>query len=414
MMQRGWPAPLCLTAAAMLHASAARAGVWSMDPVLGITGDYASNPLLVELPHTAQSDAAALIDAPTTFNANDFKLSVLPSLRLGDTRSYSSVNSDYEHLSVKAELDTERSVLKATAGVSRDSSLYQNYLTNGEAGVRRDAVLGDLNWDRFLTERVDFDADISTTRVRYGSAAGIGQLVDYKYTSIAPILSWSASPRAKITFSASAGQYDSLDATTRSRNANLQIGFVWQLTAIWSLTATGGFSRSMNRDNFVEYLVLTPTGEEIETAPNGFVLETIPVHLNASSSSSIYSVTLDREGERWTLNATASRQELPTGFAFLSRQNTFELKANYSLSARWSLGADARYVDAEDPQPAGGSVNRTVSYFALNSYWRWTEHWTLTFGASRVSEHYQSARYDLVSNQIAVTLSRRFNHLTFE
>jgi hypothetical protein len=414
MMQRR-SAPLCL-AAAMLYCSSAKAGVWGMDPVLGLTTDYATNPGLLELRNTAQTDAALLIDAPTTFNGNDFKFSVLPSFRVGDTKSYSSLNSDYEHLTVKGEFDTERSALTATAGVTRDSSLYQNYLANGESGVRRDGVAADLNWDRLLTENMDFSTDVNTMRVRYGSAVGTSSLVDYKYTSLAPTLTWNATERAKFTLNASAGQYDSLDGTTRSRNENLQLGFVRSLTEIWSLTATGGFSHSQNRLAADEYLVLTPQGiVVVAAAPTGVVLEVVPTRAESQQNGAVYSVNLARQGEQLTVNASASRQETPTGFAFLSRQTSFAFQANYALSARWSLGANASYLDSQDPQvQAGQVVDRHVDYFSLNASWLWTERWTLTLGASRITERIQALHIDLASNQIEATLSWKFNHIGFQ
>jgi hypothetical protein len=413
MMQRR-SAPLCLAAAAMLHSSAAKAGVWGVDPVLGLTTDYATNPALLELRNTAQTDAAVLFDAPTTFNANDFKFSVLPSFRVGDTKSYSSVNSDYEHLTAKGELDTERSVFTATAGVTRDSSLYQNYLANGESGVRRDGVAADLNWDRLLTERIDFSTDLNTAQVRYGSAVGTSSLVDYKYTSLGPTLIWNATERAKFTLNASAGQYDSLDGTTRSRNENLQLGFVRPLTEIWSVTATGGFSHSQDRLALDEYLVLTPEGIGIATAPMGTVLEVIPVRAESTQNGAVYSVNLTRQGEQLTVNAGASRQETPSGFAFLSRQTSFALQANYALSARWSFGANASYLDSQDPQVEDGQVfDRHVDNFGLNASWLWTEHWTLTLGASRISERVRALHIDLASNEIGVTVSRKFDHISF-
>jgi hypothetical protein len=403
MMQR-WSAPLCLSAAAMLHSSAAKAGVWGMDPLLGITADYATNPVLLEIPHTAQTDGAVLIDAPTTYYADDLKFSVLPSFRVGDTKSYSSINSDYGHLSVKGEYDSELGVLTASAGVTRDSSLYLDYLANGETGARRDGVTADLNWDRTLNERLEFSTDLNSTRIRF-SAPAATPLVDYKYTSVTPTLAWNTTEKTKFTLAGSAGQYDSLDGATRSRNANLQVGMIRPLTDIWLLTASGGFSRAQNRLDFTEdFLEFTPNGPEIVS---------VPIRAKSSQNSAVYSVNLTRQGVRLTLTAVATRQETPTGFAFLSRQNTGEMKANYTLSPRWSIGADARYTTSQDPESTGVSVNRRVEYFDLTSAWQWTEHWTVMFNASRVSEHYQSANFDLVSNQISITLSRQFNHFNF-
>src|SRR5580698_2864614 len=131
--RRRAPGYLCL--AVMIQSSAARAGVWGMDPVLGAVVDYSTNPGLLFQGHAPQTNGAALIDAPTTYNGDAFKFSILPSFRIGNSNGYSSLASDYEHLNVKAEWDNERGSLTAAAGVSRDSSLYYNYLIDGGAGV---------------------------------------------------------------------------------------------------------------------------------------------------------------------------------------------------------------------------------------------------------------------------------------
>src|SRR5271163_818038 len=146
---------LCLSVAAMIYSSSPRAGVWGVDPVLGVVGDYATNPALLDVPHTAETHGALLLDSPTTYNGDAFELFVMPSFRLSDSSGYSSLASDYEHLNLKGEFDTERSVLTAAAGAARDSSLYQDYLSDGATGVRRDTLTADLNWDRLLSERVD-------------------------------------------------------------------------------------------------------------------------------------------------------------------------------------------------------------------------------------------------------------------
>jgi len=180
---------ICLCVAVMTFCSSARASVWGLDPLLGITADYATNPALLFVQQSSETNEAVLLDAPLSYNADDFKFFASPSFRVGDSKGYSSVTSDYEHLNLKGEFDTERDVLTAVAGLDRDSSLYQDYLTNGTAGVQRDSAIGDVNWDRFLTERVDFNTDLNWTQVRYGEAVGVQTLVNYRYTSITPALS---------------------------------------------------------------------------------------------------------------------------------------------------------------------------------------------------------------------------------
>jgi hypothetical protein len=387
------------------------AGVWGMDPVLGAVGDYSTNPALFYLPHTAQTNGAVLLDAPTTYNGDAFELSVLPSFRIGDSKGYSSLASDYEHLNVKAEWDNERGSLTATAGVGRDSSLYHDYLTDGGAGVRRDSELADLNWDRLLTERMEFDTDVSTQHVRYGESIGAPTLVDYKYTSITPTLARNTSEKNKLTLTASVGRYDSLDGETESTSANLQAGFVRQWSEIWSATATAGYSRAQNKLDFeLPELVITPQGLRIVF---------VPFEEKSTQTGTVYSANVARQGTRLVLNLTASRQLTPTGFAYLSSQEAYDARGTYALSARWTLSGEARYVNARNPQlsdnpnaPTQVTDFRTES-LALSASWRWTELLTLTVSGSRVTDRVRSPSYDVAANELTITLSHQFNHITF-
>jgi hypothetical protein len=396
----------CLYVAAMLHFSAAKAGVWGMDPTLGIVGDYATNPALLHLGHTAETNGALLVDAPTTYNGDAFEFFVIPSFRVGDSQGYSSVSSDYAHLNIKAEFDSERGMFTAAAGAARDSSLYFNYLTDGSTGVRRDTVTADLNWERHFTEHVDFDADVNSQQVRYGKSVGPSTLVDYKYTSAAPSFAWITSEQNKITVAVSVGRYDSLNGTTESRSANLQVGFVRQFNEIWSLTATAGYSRALNRLNTEQ--------EELVPNANGFGIVLVPITVESAQNGTVYLANVTRQGSRWTLNASASRQLTPTGFAYLSRQELYEVRASYALTARWSLGPDARYVKSQTPAPQSGVTEYTVEYVGLNASWRWTEQLTLSINASRVSEKNQPTSNSVSSNELTITLSRQFNHIKFQ
>jgi hypothetical protein len=379
-----------------MRVSCAQAGVWGTDPVIGLAGDYATNPgLLVDTPHKADADGAILLDLPTAYHGDAFAFYVTPSFRLGDNRDYTSIASDYAHLTLKGEFDTERSVTTASAAATRDSSLNYDYLSNGTSGVRRDGLTGDVTWDRFLTERVDAALDLNSTRVRYGESVGESTLTDYKYTSISSTLSWNTSERN-----------NSLDGTTESRNANLQAGFVRQWSEIWSLTATVGYSRALNRLNTVEeFLVFTPSGPAIEV---------VPVTEEFSQNGTVYSVVLTRKGTLLSVTAVASRQLVPSGFAYLSLQESAQLTATYTRSERWSFGADVRYLKAKDPQLQGGIVERIPKYIGVNANWRWTEHWTVTFGASHITELFAPPGNNVTSNEVMITLSRQFDHIKFQ
>jgi hypothetical protein len=376
-----------------------------MDPVLGVIGDYSTNPALLESAHTAGVNGAVLLDAPTAYNGNGFELFVLPSFRVSNSEGYSSMASDYEHLNVKGEFDTERSTWTLAAGANRDSSLYADYLANGSVGVRRDTLTADLNWDRHLTERLELDTDVNTMQVRFGQATGIANLTDYKDTSISPTLSWNSSERGKLTLSASVGRYDSLDAASESRSANLQVGFVHSLSEIWSLTANVGYSRALNRLSFdEEFYVLTP---------EGLAIESVPIREESAQNGTVYSVDLGRKGERLSFDAIASRTLAPTGFAFLAKQNLVQLTATYTYSDRWSYTASAYYVQAQDPQLQGGIITQTPKNISLSTNWRWTEFWTVTLSAVRVEDRFQPPGNSIGSSEVSIKISRQFNHIKF-
>jgi len=400
-MTRRGSARLCCWATAMTIASHSTAGVWGTQPVLGIAGDYASNPALLDQPNTAETHAALLLDAPTNYIGDAFKLSILPSFRLSNAEGYSSLDSDYEHLTVGSEFDTERGMVTVTGAAARDSSLLHDYLLNGSAGVRRDTTSADVNWDRQLSERFEFDSDVNWTRLRYGDVPGFATLVDYKYASITPTLTWLESERGKLTVSATLGRYESLDGTTKSTSANLQVGFVKQLSEIWSLTASGGYSRA--NDEF-------DTSEEfLEFTQNGPIIVTVPVTSKSHQNSSVYSVNLSRQTELLLFAVTASRQLTPTGFAYLSRQDNYDIKATYNESPRWVFSGALHRTNYQLPSDSGAITDLNVTSLQLTAAWQWTEHWTLTMNASRVMDHYVASRFGINSTGVSLELSRQFN-----
>ena len=397
-------ARLSLLVTVMLCSEAARAGVWGADPILGVSGDYASNPVLADVPHTSETDAALLFDAPISYQGDALKLTFDPSFRLSDRSSYASVNSSYVHLTTSGEFDADRDVFKVSAGASRDSSLFENYQINGAAAVRRDGLTGDLGWTRHLTEHLDADLDANTLHVRYGAPSGTASLVDYKYSSVGPDLSWQSSERDRVTVSASGSQYDSLDGTTRSRSVQGQLGYERSLSEIWSLKVTAGYSRQQNRlDLEVPELVFIPGF--------GFAIIEVPVRVESQVKNPVYSARLTRSGPRLTLNVSATRQETPTGFAFLSRQTVYQLDLSYALSERWSAGLHEYWLRAHDPTLQGLYFDRVVNSVAVDCTYQLSEHYTLNVALSRTDLSYPTLDTHIPNNQVTLTLNYKFSHI---
>jgi hypothetical protein len=358
--------------------NACRAGIWGSTPDLGVSADYNSNPALLTTPDTAETHGALLLDAPTTYVGDAFKLNIAPSFRFSNSQGYSAVDSDYEHLSVLGEFDSELSVLKASAAVNRDSSLYNAGLLNGNIGVRRDTVLADVNWDRQFSERFEIDTDVDATRVRYSVPDGVVTLTNYKYASIAPTLSWAETEQLKLTLNASVGRYNSLDGATESRSASLQPGFVDVLSELWTFSASAGYSRALDNAEGLELI-----GYEFGIFP---VFER--VDSESTQNGTVFLGNLTRKSERLTLTAIASRQLLPTGFNYLSRQTAYELSVNWQQSERVNVTGDVRHVQYQQPNTGNSSTDVNVTYALLAASWQWTPHWTVSVSATRIMESY--------------------------
>ena len=367
MNPRQWALACCFLTA-MAHFSISEAGVWGTDPVLGVLGDYSTDPGLLHQRDTALATGALQLDAPTTYQDGSFKFGVLPSFRVNNDGGYSGVTSDYEHLNVKGELDGDRSVLSAGAGVARDSSLGYDYLSSGSIGVRRDSESADLNWDEHLTERFEFDADAHSQRVRFGQSLG-ATLTDYDYSSITPTLSWNSGERSKVSFAGTVSRYDSLIAnpSTESRSANLQLGIQGQLSELWNLTATGGYSRALDQtetkigcEPINVCVLLTEFGPclSIQSALDECLFDD---KIRSGQDSSVYAINIVRQGSRLVLSAIAS---LPSSGLVSARQIT-RLAGSFA-TASWSR---ALRTDASSLPPTKRvvtvSICRPMSPIAL-------------------------------------------------
>ncbi|MDE2348540.1 MAG: hypothetical protein KGL92_08550 [Gammaproteobacteria bacterium] len=392
----------CALAASIAMASAARAGVWGTEPVIGVSADYSTNPALVPSAGTPETHAAFTLDAPSSYVGNAFKLSAVPQFRFSNSRGYSTVDSNYAHLDLRAEFDTERGTWIASVGAAQDSSLARDYLTNGSAGVRRDTGTADINWDHHLTERWEVAVDANGQRTRYGAPVGVQTLTDNRYVSVNPQVSWDRSERSRLTLALGAGRYDALNGTSESRNAYAQAGYVVSLSELWSLTAQAGYTKALNN----------ATVRQLEPVISGNTILLVPVDKSVASSQTgaLYKVGLTRSRGRITGSLQASQQLLPTGFAYLTRQYTYELHLNYAETQRLSFDADVQRLSYHFPAitSTAGSTTDIVTASVSASY-QLTPAWTATMTGSYVTERYGAPAVAVRSAGASLALERHFH-----
>jgi hypothetical protein len=393
--------PCLVAVSAFCNSGRVFAEPWSTQPLVGVIGQYASNPALAASSPESETNAALLVDAPVNYDSDTFHFVATPNIRYGNASGYSSVTSNYFHLDSSAQLNNELGSTSVTASVYRDSSLfYAGELVNG-IGVRRDTSDFGVDWQRSLTERLKLQLDSNTYRTLYAqnteqadnqsSAVNeiLSNLVDYRYTTFSPGLALSESELNTVRLIGAVGRYEALDGISASDNANVQLGFDRQLSEIWTLKTTAGYSRAENRFNyfFGKYLI-----EQIDSTQNG----------------TVYSANLVRQSDVLGLNFGASRALAPTGFAYLARQQSVSILVNYNSSERWTYGATASYQTNTYPGTDGSSYEQRFYYAALSASWHVTEQWVVTLQMTKILQRDGSPEVTGTSNGVSIQISRQF------
>jgi hypothetical protein len=340
------------------------AGPFSAQPLVGVAAEYASNPELVASAAQSETHAALFVDLPMNYDLDAVHFSVTPRVRYGGATGYSSVTSNYYHLDASAQFTNELGSFTCTGSLYRDSSLlYAGELSNG-AGVRRDTSSADVNWQRALSERLQFQFDANTSRTLYAQNTASTDLVDYRYTSLSPSLAYAVDERDTLQVLGGVGRYKSLDGFTDSDNNNLQLGFNRQLSEMWKLTTSAGYSKSTN-----QYHYFFGTFEIVQRG-------------------GVYSANLTRQSDVLSVTTGVSRAFTPTGSVFLSRQDSVTLLTNYSYSERWTFGLSATWQNVVDPVVIGASERRRFYDGDVFANWRWTEQWTLTLHVLKIGQQF--------------------------
>jgi len=391
-------ARLLLIAAATMMNATTRSDPLSIEPLIGVAAEYASNPFLAPTAR-AQSDEAVSLDLPTHYDLDSTHFAVLPSVRVSDQGSYSSLDSDYFHVSGIAAYSTDLATLTLRAGANRDSSLWQYGLVSQGVGVRSDSFNGSADWQYALTERAAIELSGSWIRNLYGDTATLLGLVDYRYLSEQVGFNYAVTERDTVQLFVSEGQYQSLDHITASHSIAAQLGATRLVTELWTVSATLGYSRSNN-------------SETVYFGPfdiGGVVYG--PYYLGTAKSAQrgpVFNASAKRQSETLTLSANASRSYAPTGFEYLSRQDLVALDLTRVLSEHWSYTGHVSYEDTSTP--SYGGPDYTTRYYSarLSATWHWTPQWMISLTTTWSGAKYSPPPSNAQSTSVALQVSRQF------
>lgn len=369
----------------------ASAGPWSVEPSVGVSTDYSTNPELKSIGPVSEQHVAVLYNLPLRYDADSLELAFIPHGRFSNGSGYSSLSSNSARVDADANLISERGTLSLQTAAARDSSLYNNGLAayGYGVGVRQDMLTAAGDWTRLLTERSQFQFDANWSRVHYDQPANSTNLVDYRYLSAGPTIAFAWSERDTLKLQGNFGRYQALNRMTESKSENLQLAFDRQLSEIWKFSANAGYSRSKNSYNYFF---------------GSFLLGM----LHSNQDGTVYSVNLSRHGEQFNLDAGLTRALQPTGFAFLSLQDNVALHAAYVHSERWTLSLNAALQRERDPTRSGNNVQFHYQSVQLTSGWHWTPQWVISLHVSHNSRQYGASTVSAASNGVSLDVVRQF------
>jgi len=379
--------------------SLGRTSPLSTEGSIGVATEYSSNPFLISNGVHSVEDVALLINAPVSYDLNWEHFKITPAIRYSSDGSYSSLNSNYFHLNGNASFGTDVDTLALSTGIARDSTLYQSGIKSGNYGARNDNTTAAADWQRILTARATFDLNVGWSRSLFNQEANSNGLVDYRYYSEGSSGTYAVNELTNVQVILGAGQYGALDGDTASNSYNLQLGAVRQLSELWTLTTSAGYSTSENSQKLFEGPFFFGG---VEYGP--YYVGTV----KSSEKGPIFNASVTRQGETLNVTASASRAYRPTGFNFLSRTDVAELDITYISSDRWTFGARISYQNTGTP--ASGDVFRPVRYInpLLTADYHWTPTWLVSLHASYVTVNYQLPPVRANSNSVSLLITRQF------
>ena len=386
--------------------AATLADTLSSESSVGLSSEYASNPFLVPSGAHAAESIAAVANLPATYTSDTQTLDIVPRLRFAETHGDVALLSDYQYLDATWHLNSERNSFTATTDWHHDSTLY-NIFENGALfgrDLRRREEIGNLAWKRALSERSDLQLAASWDQVAY-SQSGQTSLVNYDYGQGQLQYDRTLTERWQWTGAVGFGRFEQINHSYSSDNRFLQSALIRPLSERWSITAQLGYS----------YLTAHEQGFiccEIGQEAGGLLgLQYIPISQNASRGAPTYLLSLERKGERWTLDLAASRAILPSGLGALVTQDDASIKASIPWTERWTLVATLHGSQLTEPLQTLHLGERRYVDIDFSANWLWTEHWTLQLQSSYVLERVASGVPTSSGVTVYLNLMRQFGHM---
>lgn len=367
-MRRPKPPLTCVVlcaAGATLCVQQAGAAEWQLAPSAHVGTSYTDNPRLVANSDDSSADAVGEVSANLKRLTQRSELSLRPRVFSARYSDDEALDSDDQFLAAGYRWTGERSEWNSQLNITRDTTLTSELGLTGlvQANRRHEATTLTVAPTVMLTERVSGGVQMLLMDSRYVDAESTG-LKDYRYQAFSLFSTVALSDAgSKLTVTAQIGELSTQGfGGSDTRDGTLRLGWSWQPWALWTTTLSAGPSR-----------VETGLGND---------------------SGVVFDGEIKRQGDRWSLAASAGRSQSPTGRGVLTRRDEIELNFNRALTERLTAIVGARWISSEDLMPQRGGVSTyQVDYgrLDLGASWRLSRHWSLSLQLSGSTQKYELA-----------------------
>jgi hypothetical protein len=325
------------------------AAEWSIAPTVSWSSDHDSNRRLAVTGEEADEGAWLTLDAIMKRTTDSGDITLQPHLQLQRFSGDSALDSNDGSLVLSTSHHSERTLVSASAQVSRASTLTTELTDTGiiDTNTRQELRAGTLTVSRGLSERQKLEMDASYADVQFPNGLRFG-LVGYRYPSASLTYSLSISPRTTLSASAFGSQSTAPLVDYQSRDAGVRFGVAYSFSERTQATASAGLSRA---------------------------------DVNSSQSTgSVYAIRVIRNDERNQWNVSYDHSVQPSGAGTFVLRDTGIISAAHSIASTLSLTAAITSVRNAE---LGSQIAYDRRYFGgdLGISWKASPQWIWSFTA---------------------------------
>ena len=335
------------------------AAEWSLLPSIGVKGVYNDNLLLTRFPHDATY--GYWVSPAAEFAGKTERLEVSGRVAVDFVSYYGGQESRFTNLFLPLTLryKTETDLLGFTGGFTRDNTLMGELLTTGLVlrFTQRNQWNANPTWTRRITEKLSVQSSLQLNDTTYENGLSLG-LVDYQLFGGSGGLLYQLNEQDQIQLSGSYVNFHTTNAPLPFR-ANFP-GASLSLTHAFTETLTG---TAYGGPSFVSSTNATVSG-----------------NIQAQSTVWLFGGNLTKKFESATVQVSASRNIVPSGFGLLIQRDRAGLTVSHELSETLTASFDGSgYLVSGITQRATGGTfpDSRLFYLTPKIAWKFLEWWKL-------------------------------------